>query len=168
PLTSFCDATLGQDHIINCFTCVISKPGATQQHTHTDFSGLFGTPLDMFAPSYAINLFIPLVPLNDINGTTQMWPGTHKKPLASPEEHDGILPNVPLGSAVLMDYRVQHRGTANLSDEMRPILTIAYSRRWFIDTSNFATVAPLDLSQEQFETMDDRRIALFERAKLYF
>ncbi len=162
------ETLLGPNPVINVFGCVVSKPGAKDQHTHTDYHGLFGSPLDYLAPSYAINLFVPLIALDALSGSTQMWPGTHKKPHAVPEDHVGIIPHVPLGSAMLMDYRVQHRGTANRSAHMRPILTIAYSRCWFMDMANFAKLAPLDLSQERYESMDSAHKSLFKHAKLYF
>ncbi|MGH1579285.1 phytanoyl-CoA dioxygenase family protein [Planktotalea sp.] len=167
-LTLCLDRILGTAHIINCFCCVVSQPGAESQHTHTDYQGLFASPLDYMTPAFALNLFVPLVPLNAINGTTQMWPGTHRKPLSNPEDQAGVCPDVPLGSALLMDYRVQHRGTANRSQDLRPIITLGFSRKWFIDTSNFSKIDPLNLDRQRYEQMDSAQQTLFERAKLYF
>lgn len=168
PLAVLLNGLLGASHVINFYGCVVSQPGATAQHVHTDTEGLFGTGLDYLAPCHAINLFVPLVPLNQVNGTTQMWPGTHRKPMVDHESQPGLLPEVPLGSAILMDYRVLHRGRENLSLAPRPILTIAFSRKWFIDTQNFVRIAPIKIAKEDFERLPPDQRALFARAKLYW
>lgn len=159
---------LGQDHIIQCFSCVVSEPGAKTQHIHVDHQGLFGSALDAMIPGFAINLFIPLVALNESTGTTQMWPGSHRSPLADPEDHQGVLPEAAPGDAILMDYRVQHRGMANCSSLLRPVITLGFGRKWFLDRSNFAELVPLNLSRSRFEAMDTARQALFDHARLYF
>ena len=38
---------------------------------------------------------------------------------------------------MLIDYRLWHRGTANCSAAMRPILYVIYARPWFTDFRNF-------------------------------
>jgi len=168
PLIACLDVALGKDHIINCAISIISQPGSEAQHIHCDYQGLFHSPLDHLTPAFALNLFVPLVPLNEITGTTKMWPGSHLKPLENPEEHPGVCPNVSIGSALIMDYRVQHQGMANLSQDVRPIITLGFSRKWFFDTSNFIKIPPFDLRQDHFEAMEPAHQTLFQRAKLYF
>ena len=38
-----------------------------------------------------------------------------------------------LGSSVLFDVQIYHRGTANRSDKMRPIVYMSYVREWWFD-----------------------------------
>ena len=44
-----------------------------------------------------------------------------------------------VGSAVLFDYRLHHRGLANrsTSGESRPLLYLTFGRSWFTDAENF-------------------------------
>ena len=68
---------LGRDCILGGFGAVFSLPGAPNQNVHRDFPGLFDRSVDILIPSFAINLIVPLVELNDLNGTTRVWTGSH-------------------------------------------------------------------------------------------
>jgi hypothetical protein len=168
-LGEFFSLTLGDRYLLSCFTCVAAKPGAPPQHLHQDFAGLFDSAIDGFSPSFAINLFVPLVPLNAVNGTTRIWPYSHRKPDrgSSASGDDWIDPQLEPGSALLLDYRVLHGGTANLSAQTRPILCLAYSRDWFLDSINFQEVNPLQVETGLVDKMEARHRRLFKRAGLY-
>lgn len=146
---------LGDDFVLSCVTCVTALPQAPAQHRHRDHPGLFVSPIDHLCPSFAINVLIPLVPLTEHTGTTRMWPGTHRVNQAPLDVDDdaGVSPFVPLGSAILMDYRVVHEGTPNHSDSPRPILCLAYSRSWFVDTRNFGRLKPVDIGHEELASV---------------
>ena len=47
---------------------------------------------------------------------------------------------VPAGTAILMDYRTVHRGTANKSNKMRPMAMMIYGRRWWQDSVNYGKI----------------------------
>lgn len=164
-LSVFLQQVLGADNLLSCMTCVIASPGAPEQHLHRDYDGLFGTPLDNLSPSFAVNLFVPLVPLNDTHGTTRIWPGSHR--VNDIGDAPFVEPVLALGSAMLMDYRVLHQGTENRSQIMRPILCLAFSRDWFLDARHFGRANPLDVDNETLARMrpSDRR--LFSRAAFY-
>jgi len=168
-LNEFFSLTLGERFLLSCFTCVAAKPDAPDQHLHQDFAGLFDSAIDGFAPSFAINLFVPLVPLNAVHGTTRIWPYSHRKPDrgSGASEQDWVDAQLELGSALLLDYRVLHGGTANLSSQTRPILCLAYSRDWFLDTRNFQAVNPLQVAADLLDDMEPRHRRLFKRAELY-
>lgn len=156
---------LGEKFILSVFSCVTSSPGAPVQHRHRDSVGLFNNPVDYFCPSFAINLFIPLVPLTEETGTTRMWPGTHRKAIRGEDavEDGAVCPYVPAGSAMLMDYRLLHEGTANNSEISRPILCLAYTRNWFVDTHHFQDIDPINISQHEFERLSHEQQQLFGR-----
>ncbi|CAO1652495.1 phytanoyl-CoA dioxygenase family protein [Parasphingorhabdus sp. NYA22] len=168
-LDEFFSLTLGDRYLLSCFTCVAAKPGAPNQHLHQDYAGLFDSAIDGFSPSFAINLFVPLVSLNGVNGTTRIWPYSHRKPDRGGEANkdDWFDPQLEPGSALLLDYRVLHGGTANLSPQIRPILCLAYSRDWFLDSKNFQDVNPLQVDADVLEKMEPRYRRLFKRAELY-
>lgn len=157
---------LGEKFVLNCFTLVSAEPGAPDQHVHRDYEGLFADKIDSFCPSFAVNLFIPLVPFNSLNGTTRVWPGSHRRPDTSIDDPaDGYVdPEVEPGAALLVDYRLRHSGTANKSDSDRPALCLGYSRDWFLDTRNFGAVGPLQVEAETLEQMDEADRRLFVRA----
>lgn len=168
-LNEFFSLVLGEHFLLSCFTCIVAKPGAPDQHLHQDFAGLFGNPVDSFAPSFAINLFIPLVALNAVHGTTRIWPYSHRKidRGAGASDSDCVEPHLEPGSALLLDYRVLHGGTANLSSQSRPLLCLAYSRDWFLDTRNFQEIDPLQVEANLLEEMEPHHRRLFKRAELY-
>jgi len=152
-------ALLGPDVILGSLGSVVSLPGAEDQKVHQDLVHIFDVPevpeadpvLLSRLPAYAITMIVPLVPLNPINGTTRMWPGSHRVPA---QEARGRFPSVdPLaatGECLLMDYRLLHGGTANVSEAVRPILYLVYYRPWFRDYSNFGKQDPIQISEDEY------------------
>ena len=59
-------------------------------------------------------------------------------------------PIVPLGSCLLMDYRLLHGGMANRSSQVRPILYNVYCRPWFHDDLNFRRQSALKLTDKEY------------------
>ena len=59
-----------------------------------------------------------------------------------------VAPTGRAGASVCFDYRVMHRGRANVRGRLRPVLYLTYSRRWYIErtfqpVSIFDARAPL-------------------------
>ena len=50
-----------------------------------------------------------------------------------------VAPTLPAGSAVLFDVRVLHRGLANRSGVVRPVLYFTYAAPWYRDLHMFET-----------------------------
>lgn len=153
---------LGDECILGAFTAVISLPGAGKQSLHKDAGALFpATQWHHCLPSFAIQLIVPLVPLDTEVGTTRVIKGSHAVPLKQAKGMDSQDPVVPLGSCLLTDYRVGHRGLANRSDRVRPILTLIYNRPWFRDPVNYAKQPPLRLSDDEYAQIPVRHQSLF-------
>jgi ectoine hydroxylase-related dioxygenase (phytanoyl-CoA dioxygenase family) len=128
--------TLEHDAILESFGAFISLPGSRAQHVHRDGRFLFDSPIATLLPAHAVTFVMPLVDMNRKNGTTSVWPASHRRKVR--DKKAAPLPlDVPVGSCALWDYRLHHRGTANRSDAPRPILYCTYSRHWFQDTRNF-------------------------------
>jgi hypothetical protein len=114
-----------------------------------------------------LTAIIPLLDLNLLTGSTEVWP--RGPTMATPdlwiERLDGstTLP-LALGDAALMDYRVCHGGTPNLGNEPRPILYIVYSRPWFRDAENFSEIPPLRVSPTHLANMPAQYRSLFASA----
>ena len=126
---------LGADYRYLFSGVVVAQPGARVQHTHRDGgSGLFPEqPLPM--PAYAISLFVPLDGFGPEYGPTEFFPG---KWLVDPAEDDqSICANLKVGSALLFDYRIPHRGGENRSSQNRTYMYSVLARPWFGDHLNY-------------------------------
>lgn len=157
-------ALLGNECIINSFGGVVSLPGALDQDPHYDHPSLFrDDDIDLQIPSYAITMIVPLVELNEKTGMTALMKGSHRKPININADY-GLsyeYGNVPLGSCVLMDYKLRHYGVANRSGSVRPILYNIYSRPWFRDYKNFVNQPELLINQKEFMKIPDEFKHLF-------
>ena len=126
---------LGAECILGSFGAITALPGAEDQHVHRDHPFLFqDEAIDTAMPAYAINVIIPLVGMDAGHGTTRVWPGSHRvwsedKAKQLPSED----PVAPVGSCIIIDYRLLHAGTGNRSHQVRPILYVAFHRPWFKD-----------------------------------
>ena len=69
-------------------------------------------------------------------------------------------PIVAQGSAVLFDYRVLHRGLANTSSVIRPILVYTFAKPWYKDVLNFPRCSIFDevvLREEEGEEKENEK-----------
>lgn len=157
---------LEEEYVLNNIGVVASLPGAKAQHEHRDLPALFhDAPIDSQLPCYALTVLVPLIEANHEHGTTLLRPGTHRLPLGQAEEIEGVAPVIPVGSCVIMDYRLHHGGTANRSQRIRPLLYMVYSRPWFRDYRNFRTQPPLKIARRSFRKMSDADQQLFAQAQ---
>ncbi len=161
---------LGPELILSGFGAVVSLPGAADQQVHRDLSHLFGDKmLDALIPCYALNLLIPLVEVNEENGMTRLWPGSH----TVFDAHYGELaqqmpfidPPLAKGSCLIFDYRLIHLGRANRSDAPRPLLYNTYSRAWFRDPVNYRQQSPLVIPAVEQERIPVEHQRLFIAAE---
>ena len=149
---------LGEQLILGGFGSVVSLPGAPDQHTHRDHPNIYELTeteateawVDMLLPPYALNLIVPLVPLNATNGTTRLWLGSHLVAKSRTQQMPSADPVADLGDCVLVDYRLLHAGTANLSANPRPILYNMYCRPWFRDSRNYRKQQRVRISHEEY------------------
>ncbi|MGI9488163.1 MAG: phytanoyl-CoA dioxygenase family protein [Geminicoccaceae bacterium] len=155
---------LGDDCVIGAFTSVISLPGSKDQRLHKDHPALFpSTKWHHRLPSFAIQMIVPLVSLDEVVGTTRVYKGSHTVPTErAAKEMESQDPVVPLGSCLINDYRVCHRGLGNRSDKVRPILTIIYNRPWFRDYANYSRQPPLRITDSQYEQVPRENQKLFD------
>lgn len=105
---------------------------ANPQKWHADGGHLFH---HAHQPPHCINVFYPLVDLTPENGPTEFRIGTHRLGKLNNQYPSSSL-CCKAGGAVLFDYRLLHRGGANLSNEPRPVLYLAYAKPFFRDTGN--------------------------------
>lgn len=106
--------------------CVTSFPSACDQHFHPD-----GPRRGL------VNCFVPLVDVDDSNGSTELKPGTHLDD-ARPDRVAGIAANMRAGCMLLFDFRTHHRGRAHRkNDAPRPVAYTVFGAPGVHDTHNF-------------------------------
>ncbi|MHA6265115.1 phytanoyl-CoA dioxygenase family protein [Arenibacterium sp. CAU 1754] len=166
PLLS---GALGEDFIVATVSGIASFPGAPDQFLHRDAKQLFGkdNQADHDLPPYSITMLVPLVDANAETGSTRVWPGTHH--VAGTEEGlktGSIDPEVRVGSVLLTDGRVLHRGIANRSDRIRPLLYLTFHRSWYRDFGGYEQRPPIQISAREFARMTpdlQARVGWFHR-----
>ena len=153
---------LGEHFVLNSFGSVIAFPGAPAQHTHVDHPRLFAAQgLDTRLPPYAVTMIVPLMPITERNGGTQVWEGSHRVPGDAWRELSPSLLVADPGASLFMDYRVWHGGAANRAQVPRPLLYVVYSRPWFRDAANFYRQRPIEISDETLEGVSPEHLHLF-------
>ena len=124
---------------------VIATPGSENQCWHADGGHI---NLQSHERCHCLNVFIPLVDVALPLGPTEIRPGSHVvtrnlAPMMLAAKARGTLrkPVVPLlraGDALIFDYRVLHRGRANITeDSHRPIFVMTFAKNSFKDMLNF-------------------------------
>ena len=158
---------LGEDFLIDNFTCVVALAGAAEQKLHRDHPSLYPMTDEArkLLQPFAITLAIPLIDLNATTGTTKLFDGSHLAPPDYPSSDPGIglLPYVSRGGCYFMDYRLLHRGMPNLSEAARPIIYINYARSWFTDMINFKKHERLNICYDDAQSIDAEYRPLFRR-----
>jgi hypothetical protein len=125
------------DFVLGAYGVVCSLPAAPRQHVHQDGGDLFPqAALNRLLPMAAATVAIPLLEMNEVHGTTAVWPGSHRDETRASAEI-GDEPLVREGSCMLWDYRLRHGGTPNRSAVPRPLLYMTYCRPWFMDHKNY-------------------------------
>ena len=160
---------------------IFSHPESASQPWHTDGSPLFGDgAVNGSLPSYAINIFVGLHDADEslVLGPTEFVVGSHtmNPEVVMDTMIDRAVPAViGKGDILLYDYRICHRGTANLSSSIsvasstinlepgveqdheaetnecgvvRKVLYQMYARPWFKEHLNFGDQSLFDDDDE--------------------
>jgi hypothetical protein len=139
---------LSQDSFVSLQLChlslVIASPSASDQSWHADGGHV---DIQRHLPCHCLNVFIPLTDITSENGPTELRPSSHfitrkLAPMmlaakAKGKLHSPVTPTLRRGDVLIFDYRILHRGRANVSDADRPILVLTYAKSWFKDVCNF-------------------------------
>jgi ectoine hydroxylase-related dioxygenase (phytanoyl-CoA dioxygenase family) len=161
-LLSLMKEFLGSHFILSTIGSVVSLPGAIDQHIHADYYPLFeeNTALAGMHPPFAITVGVPLVDIDPLNGPTKIWSGSHRiYPID--QKMDSYTKHLlfgSMGSCYFWDYRTFHAGGSNHSDQLRPLLYLGYTRRWFRDSLN---PDHLKIGKEEFEKIPHELRKLF-------
>jgi ectoine hydroxylase-related dioxygenase (phytanoyl-CoA dioxygenase family) len=116
----------------------------SRQPVHADFSHLWPEQEVAHPPVYLI-VNVPTVNMSAENGSTEIWPGTHRDLSAAAGKDIKITPDVlearravvpPLqptvrrGSILIRDGRLWHAGMPNRTDNPRPMIAMMHQPGW--------------------------------------
>lgn len=147
---------LGEDYILQAMSAVASFPGAPDQHLHRDATQLFGkdNEIDKDLPAYSMTMLVPLIDFTRETGCTRVWPGSHRISGREAGLAVGSLdPEVKVGSVLISDGRVLHRGAANRSNRLRPLFYCTFHRSWYRDFWGYEHRPPILLSDRDFRAL---------------
>jgi ectoine hydroxylase-related dioxygenase (phytanoyl-CoA dioxygenase family) len=164
-ILSVMEVFLHEGFVLGAFGVVCSLPSAPAQHLHSDGPPLFPDLVGRLVPASAITVAVPLLEMNEVHGTTALYPGSHRDASCA-TTGKGIEPIVREGSCLLWDYRLVHGGTPNRSTLPRPLLYLVYCRPWFVDEYNFPTQPPLRASKRSLSRLPEQHRRLLARARL--
>lgn len=178
-LAAILAAALGPDYCLGSLEVVMALPGSTRQYHHADapirFDRQVGGKRVGYAgdlsglPPYALALATPLCDIDEVNGPTALWPGSHKRALRAryPSEREirRDYPEVRMtgkfGFSYLYDYRTFHRGMPNMSPEPRPLLMLVFTRPWFRDPNHNEIQPSVVVSRRNFARIAEKHRSLF-------
>ena len=134
---------MGDGVILDSYGANTAFSGNEQQGVHADTHQLWPN-LDYIPPPHCIVINVPLVDVDQSNGATKVWLGTHQDTRIQPNnrhiteemiaEWDAKRPAEytfsQRGDLILRDMRVWHCGMPNHTDTPRPMLAMIHRCEW--------------------------------------
>ncbi len=149
--------------------CDVPMRGSKHQEFHVDYRHpLFPETPDMSLPTYMLMVSFPLIDISLANGPIEVAPGTHRMPraeaLRAVENNEVETQPVTLnaGDVLIRHPWALHRGTPNVTNTPRALVTIRYVRRWYVDNSRDVNAVPLAVWQSL--TADQQEVMRFPLA----
>jgi hypothetical protein len=138
-------AVLGEGLHLHLYNGNTNLPGSEHQPLHRDHEHLFQ---DCIHPATSIVVNISPVDVDETNGATEIWPGSHLVPgpgrvsECDEQARREIVPPAHAitqkGDAVLRDMRLWHRGVPNHGTEARHMIAMAHSRWFYVQDRTIA------------------------------
>ena len=129
--------------------CDVPVRGSEYQKVHADFQRpLFAEVPDLLLPVYMLVVSFGLIDITPAHGPLEIAPRTHRMPrheaLNAVEvgqiEMQPVL--LSIGDVLIRHPWTLHRGTPNITDTPRLLVSIRYVRRWYADESREVNPLP--------------------------
>lgn len=151
---------MGSRIVVDQWGCDVPLCGSEYQEFHVDYQRpLFEELPDLSLPPYMLVVSFGLIDITAEHGPIEIAIGTHRMPReaaklsvesGASEVHPVLM---EIGDVLIRHPWALHRGTPNMTDTPRPLVTVRYVRRWYADDSREANAIPSttwqSLSQEQ-------------------
>lgn len=143
---------LGTAMEIDTFSSLILFPHTPKMHWHRDTDFLFSKEKKLDQPAHGIVVFVPMVNISPDMGPTEFVLKSHipcsEAQLKGYVIEDTVQSLCPwarsrfkatagIGDAILLDTRIFHRGTGNVSNKHRPMLKVSYVKDFWFDRVNY-------------------------------
>ena len=160
---AFAERELGKSCLLSALLAINLHPGETVQDWHFDDEQIM---VPRPRTTYGVSTFWAIDEMNEINGATEVLPGSHlwgeDQKLSSPDMNtsrklldptddpqpraDAITAIMPAGSLMIAKGTLYHRGGANLSDKSRLIVTPQYCSGWARQLENMVLAVPQNIA----------------------
>jgi len=134
------EVVLGAPSTFSCHTSfILSQPDSQDQYWHRDTdtfqkSGSDGSVL-VHMEDFYFTVLVPItVDVTTLNGPTEFMVGSHKTTADTFAFLQRQQVCAPVGSALVFNGKINHRGMGNSSALERPILYFVFSKRWYNDS----------------------------------
>jgi len=163
---------LGEDCRMFYFSVDAPMPGSDYQTVHGDYAPFYPDS-ELILPITGLVVNYPLVNVTEQNGPLEAWPNTHLTPekfytgqyVQTAAQHlTPVRMLTPKGAVIIRDVRMWHRGTPNVSNEIRPNMALIYGRSWW--DGAFYPQDSLGITQQTFAGLSERAKKLFRFEKL--
>ena len=161
---AFVEADHGPEALLSACLAINLLPGETAQPWHFDDSH-YRWPRPR--PSLGVSAFWAISDMTEINGATEVLPGSHLWPdveiegAAQPEDFsktgeyredtasrdDAVKVLMPAGALMLAKGTLWHRGGANKSDAPRLVITPQYCASWTRPLENMLLAVPPEIAK---------------------
>lgn len=153
-ITPLLEDTLGGEFVQNAQGFVVSYPSTAAQSWHVDVSPLFGAhEIREQTPAYFYTVFMPLYdprtpgigPTQLVKGSFHQTGGIPRRTVPEQYPSDSVVESVcrasegvvlmdcQPGDVFVMDGRTLHRGLANTSETVRPLVYMSFCRPWYYE-----------------------------------
>lgn len=142
-------------------------PHGQRQPVHADMGHLWPGHSPA-SPPFALVVNVPVVDVSPANGSTELWPGTHRDARddvfedgrlstaaveARRAERPPLQPTLRRSDVLIRDMRMWHAGTVNHTDEPRPMIAMIHWVPWWpTETIPFPQVAEPFFADAPFRT----------------
>jgi len=163
---------LGEDCRMFYFSVDAPMPGSDYQTVHGDYAPFY-PEADIILPITGLVVNYPLINVTEQNGPLEAWPNTHLSPekfytgghvQEAAKQLDPMKMLTPKGSLIVRDIRMWHRGTPNVSNEIRPNMALIYGRSWW--DGAFYPQDSLGITQQTYAGLSERAKRLFRFEKV--
>lgn len=119
-------------------------PSEHRQPVHADTNHLWPN-MEVAHPACTLVVNVPIVDMTPLNGSTEIWPGTHLDTTVSRQEEielpthvvearrhvcPPIQPSMKRGSVLIRDMRLWHAGMPNRTEAPRPMIAMIHNAGW--------------------------------------
>ena len=117
---------------------VLSGANSDGQYFHRDTDPMqnrrsCGSEMIALDDFYFTVLMPCIVDVTEENGPTEFYAGSHRQSADDFDEDSRVSVCAPLGSALVFNGKLYHRGSANKSNEDRPVVYQIWHKKWYSD-----------------------------------